>query len=142
IDEGVVRLEVIEGRIADVHVEGNVHYKSDSLISYLPGVRTGEVYRGSSLADGLNTINELPGLSTRAVPKPGTELGTTDIVVQAKEKSAEATCTVDNYGRDDDGKFRFTGTTTFNSLFGVEDQLQLLGMVSEHHLLRYGYIAY
>lgn len=142
VDEGVIRLEVIEGRIAAIRVEGNLHYRSGSILEYLQGVKSGEVYRGSALADGLNTLNELPGLATRAVLKPGDDYGTTDIVVQAREQFVQASGTVDNYGREDIGEFRFTGTTTFNSLFGVEDQLQLLGMVSENHLLRYGYFAY
>ena len=142
VDEGVIRLEVIEGRIAAIKVEGNLHYQTASLLEYLHGVKSGEVYQGSALADGLNTLNELPGLSTRAVLKPGDDYGTTDIVVQAREQFVQASATVDNYGRENIGEFRFTGITMFNSLFGVEDQLQLMGMVSEHSLLRYGYIAY
>lgn len=142
IDGGVVRLEVIEGRIGEIQVEGNRRYRTDSVIAYLEGVKPGGVYRGSSLAEGLSNLNELPGLSTRAVLRPGTEFGTSDVVVQATEKAFEGRATVDNYGREDVGEFRFTASGTFNNPLRAEDQLEVLGLITEDHLLKYGYLGY
>ncbi len=142
VDSGVVRLEVIEGVVGRIAVEGARWYRPESMKDYLPGVREGTVYRGSTLATGLNVLNELPGLTTKAILRPGDVYGTTDVVVQATERHFEGSATVDNYGRENIGRFRYSVAGTLNNPLRVEDQLQALFMISEDHLLRYGYVSY
>lgn len=142
VAEGVVYLEVQEGRVGEIKAEGGKRYTAEHLAPYLPGVEKGAVYQGSALEQGMVQLNELPGLQARAVLKPGEAYGSSDIVIQTQEDLFQGGVIVDNYGRDNIGEYRATATATFNNPLGVEDQLQLLGLVSEDALLKYGYAAY
>ncbi len=142
VADGVVYLEVQEGRVGEIKAEGGRRYTAEHLAPYLPGVQQGSVYQGSELEQGMVQLNELPGLQARAVLKPGDAYGSSDIVIQAKEDLFQGGFIIDNYGRENIGEYRATATATFNNPLGVEDQLQLLGLVSEDALLKYGYAAY
>lgn len=142
IEGGKVRLEVIEGRVGKITIEGNRHYREASFLDYLVGVQPGDPYRGAALAESLKRLNELPGLSTRAVLRPGEELGTSEVVIQATEKFFEGSSTLDNYGRKDVGEFRYGLSGTLNGPLLAEDQLQVSGLVSEDALLTYGLVSY
>lgn len=142
VGDGVVQLEVIEGRIGDIRLEGARRYRASHLRDYLGAARPGTVYRGSALQAGMVLVNELPGLQARALLRPGAAFGTTDIVLQAQEDLLTGGLTVDNHGRENIGELRATGSVTLNNPLGVEDRLTVLGLVSEDALLRYGYLAY
>ena len=142
IENGVVRLEVIEGRVGRIVFEGLERTRASSLSNYLSGTDPGYVYRGPELAAGLSRLNEVPGLQTRAVLRPGEAYGTSDVLIQAQETPYAVTASVDNHGRKDVGEMRFTASGTLNGPLRNEDQLQVLGLVSEDALLTYGYIAY
>lgn len=142
IDQGIVRLEVIEGRVGEIVFDGARGFDPRSIENYLPDVVPGYPYRGAALAEGLARLNELPGLTTRAVLRPGEVYGTSDVVIRTEEDRFVGATGVDNYGREDLGEFRFSANGSFNSPLGHEDQLQVLGLVSEDALLKYGFIAY
>lgn len=140
--EGVVRLEVIEGRVGKVAVEGNRSYSQERLSRYLGAVRPGSVYRLDDLDVGLRRMNALPGLSARATLRPGDAYGTSDLVVTASEDRVSAALIGDNYGRENIGVYRGTVTGAFNNPLGYGDQLQLLYLHAEGGLLDYGYVGY
>lgn len=142
ISSGVVTLEVTEGRIKQILVEGNDSYPADHVRSYLGDVKSGTIYRGDALDQGLRQLNHLPGLKAKAIIKPGDEYGTSDIVIKSTEDPVSGSLNVDNYGRKDIGEFRFSGFIQLNNPMSVEDQLQLLAMRSSQGLLTYFYTAY
>ncbi|MGQ0621886.1 MAG: ShlB/FhaC/HecB family hemolysin secretion/activation protein [Panacagrimonas sp.] len=142
IADGIARLEVIEGRVGKVSVEGNRRYREESILDYLQGVAPGYPYRGAELGEGLTRLNRLPGLSTRAVLRPGEDFGSSDVVILATEDNFSASGTVDNFGREDVGALRYSASGTFNGPLKAEDQLQVLGLVSEAGLLSYGFVSY
>ena len=142
ISGGVVTLEVLEGRISKISVEGNNSYAADHLGDYLGEVRNGTIYRGDALDEGLRRLNHLPGLKAKAIIKPGEAYGSSDIVIKSTEDRVNGSLNVDNYGRKDIGEFRFSGFLQVNNPLGVEDQWQLLAMRSSQGLLTYFYTAY
>lgn len=142
VDGGAVTLEVIEGRVASVRVEGNRRYRPGTMMDYLTGVRPSEVYRGTELEMSLNQLNELPGLSTRAILRPGGQLGTSDVVIEAREDPFQGLVSTDNYGRESTGEFRFTASGAFNNPLTLADRLQFVGLISKEALLKYGFLDY
>lgn len=142
IDGGTVQLSVSEGRLSNVTAENNRLYTTAQLVDYLDQLRPGAIYRSTDLDHSLRIINELPGLRSRAVVRPGQEYGTTELVLRAEEQAVEGSLTVDNYGRESIGEFRLTGLVQFNNPLKIEDQLQLMALGSEDGLLGYGYAAY
>ncbi|HUP92791.1 MAG TPA: ShlB/FhaC/HecB family hemolysin secretion/activation protein [Solimonas sp.] len=142
IEGGVVRMLVSEGRIARVTAEGTDAYDAEELSRYMGDIAPGTIYRGSELNESMRIINTLPGLTARAVIRPGERYGTSDLVIKATETPVSGSMIVDNAGRENIGEFRFSTFVQLNNPGGVEDQLQLLGLVSENMLLKYGYLAY
>lgn len=142
ISGGSVRLEVIEGRIATVKVEGHRRYSLDQFKDNFDDFKSGQIYRGGDLADALHRLNRLPGLSAKAVLQPGAAYGTSDLIVQATEHPYAATLGADNYGRETLGEIRGSAGGTLNNPFRLEDQLQLLVMNTQGGLLQYGFVGY
>lgn len=142
VDDGIVRLQVSEGRVGAVAAENNRLYDLGQLTPYLGEVKSGTVYRSADLERGLRALNELPGLKARAVVRPGEAYGTSDLILRTEEKPFEGALTVDNYGRDSIGEFRLSAFGQLNNPLGLEDQLQVMALGSEDGLLAYGYGAY
>lgn len=141
ISEGVVKLEVIEGRVGKVVYEGLKGYRPGDLEVYVAGT-AGQVYRGDTFEEGLRAIDTLPGLDARALLRPGEVYGSTDIVVQGKETPYEGSFFVDNSGRDTAGETRVGVQLDVNNPLGGGDQLSLLGLRSSDDLLEYGSLGY
>jgi hemolysin activation/secretion protein len=142
IKDGVVRLEVIEGHVAAVGFEGNRRYSANTLHHFVQHVQPGDVYRAGPLEKDLQNLNALPGLSARAVLKPGAKYGTSDVVVKTQETMLTGNLVVDNYGRKDIGRYRESATVTLNNPTGIGDQITVLGTHSTTNQLNYGYVDY
>lgn len=142
IDGGEVRFEVIEGRIGKIRAEGNRRYQENHLRAYLDELRPGDIYRSDTLSDGLRQLNELPGLSIRALVEPGSRYGSSDIVLKAEETAFSGGVFIDNHGRETIGEYRAAVDFTLNNPTRTEDQLHLLALGSEDGLLTYGLIEY
>lgn len=142
IENGVVRLEVIEGRIGRIGFEGNRRYRDGLLNWFMTRTRSGEVYRAAPLQEDLQTLNALPGLAARAILKPGASFGTSDLTIKTQEDPLDANLILDNYGRKDIGEYRLAGSVTFNNPLTIADQLQLLGVHSTTNRLNYGDLDY
>lgn len=141
IADGSVLLEISEGVIGKISVEGSKRSKPERLIGFLGEVKSGQIYQGAQLEQGMRQLNELPGLSARAVVRPGSEYGTTDLIIKTEEKRVEGNVFVDNYGTKQLGETRFGANLILNNPTGVEDQLNVLLLRSEKDLLAYG-VAY
>ncbi|MEC9356607.1 MAG: ShlB/FhaC/HecB family hemolysin secretion/activation protein [Pseudomonadota bacterium] len=142
VDRGEVVFEVIEGRVGRVRAEGTARYQEAHLRHYLDEVHPGELYRTEDLERGLRQLNELPGLSARAVVEPGQAYGSSDIVLRAEETPVRGGVFLDNHGRDSIGEYRATVNLELNNPTRTEDQLRLLYLQSEDALLRYGFVEY
>ena len=142
VADGVVRLEVVEGRYGMVRVDGASSYDADTVRRHLGDIPFGSPYKAGELQGGMRRLNRLPGLSAKAVLRPGETYGTSDVVVKVTETPVSGSFVVDNYGRENIGEFRVAASATFNNPTGVADQLQLLALRSEDGRLNYGYGAY
>lgn len=142
ISDGTVRLEVIEGRIAAVKVEGASRYKESQITANLAGVHSGEIYRGSSLEAGLWHLNALPGLQAKALVQPGDSYGSSNLLIQVQERPFTASLSGDNYGRENLGVYRGALSATANNPLRLADQLQAVFLQTEGSLLQYGYLGY
>lgn len=141
ISGGSVQIQIIEGRVDKIVYEGLKRYRAGDLDVYV-GNSAGKIYRGNRFEDGLRNIDALPGLDARAVLRPGSVYGTTDIVVQVEEDPFEGLFFVDNSGRDTVGETRYATQLTFNSPLRVGDQFTLLALRSSDDLLEYVSGAY
>lgn len=142
IESGVVRIEIIEGKAGKISVEGNRAYPTEFLTARLQPVADEKAVTVRTLERSVLLLNDLPGLTARAVLQPGSQFGTADLVVQVEEKPVAGSLSLNNHGRDEVGRNRLDGAIEFNNPFSLGDQLSVRGMYSDGGLLQYGRIAY
>ncbi len=137
VQKGIVRLDVIEGKINEVRFEGNRSYTNRFLEPFFAKVQPGAVVSMQSLERELLVMNDLPGLTSRAVVQPGPTYGTTDLVLRSQEDRFEGRVSGNNYGRQDIGEWRVEVETIFNNPLRRGDRFTFLGLHSEADLLNY-----
>ncbi len=125
IDQGVVRIAVLEGRYGQVRVD-----KADGIHAWalapLHALRQGDVVRADALEHSLLLLQDTPGLSVRSTLKPGAEVGTSDLVVQVEPTPLlSGSVDLDNYGNRYTGAYRLGATVNLSNPLGIGDQLTL-----------------
>jgi len=99
IVNGVVNLEILEGKPGKVEITGNNHYATSFLDSFFNRIRRQGVIRKNNLERALLIMNSLPGLKATSVLEAGDVKGTTDILVTVVEgKQTRGTLEADNFG--------------------------------------------
>lgn len=86
IEEGVVRLQVIESRIGWVLVSGNRYYTIDRIKRALPSLQPGNILYLPEVQAELNQLNRNPNLKVEPVMSLGKEPGTVDIELRVKDR--------------------------------------------------------
>lgn len=142
VENGIVRIEVIEGRISTTSIVGNNRYSEQLIASRIRDLSPNEIITLDRLERSLLLMNDLPGLSARATLAPGAEYGTTDMVIRAEETSIAGAVTFDNHGLKETGQLRVDAGVDFNNPLGIGDQLNIRTIQTEHNLLSYGSIGY
>lgn len=142
VEKGVVRIEVIEGRIANIAVAGNERYSADTITARAAGLSGSELITLPRLERGLLLMNDLPGLTARATLQPGAEFGSTDMLIRADEKWFNASLSLDNRGRREVGEYRVDAAFDLHNPLTLGDQLNLRLIQSEHNLLTYLRVGY
>lgn len=141
VEFGNLTIEVIEGRIDRSTFTGNYRY-SDAFLQRWTQPLEGHTARTDTLEERVLTLNDLPGLSTRAVLTPGAEYGTTTTEFVTTEKAYEGEVSVNNYGRREIGRARVDAALNFNNPLGIGDQIGVRSSYSEAGLLKLGGVNY
>lgn len=139
---GVLRLQVVEGRVGKLVFSGNKSYGNGFLARQLNLLPSGAIIRFDDVESELLLLNDMPGLQARSVLRPGEESGTTDINFSLEEKPLTAAITVDNTGRKVIGTWRVGADLVFNNPLGCGDALGLNYTRSQNNLLRQGRVNY
>jgi len=123
VEVGVVKINLIEGRVGKVTIENNMNTREDFITDRI-GVNKGSLVKLESLESELFYFNSVNDINIRAVLKPGVEFGTTDYILQIEEPEPyQTTYFADNSGTDDTGNERVGVTFINNSLTGERDVL-------------------
>ncbi len=133
IEQNTVEIRVMEGAMGNVEIKGNRYFKTKLLRKKIT-LAKGEPFNYDILKSNLSKLNEHPDRKTRAVLMPGKEPGTTDIVLEVKDKlPIHFGLDWDNYGSRYISKNRYRGTITHNNLLGFDDILTLQYQKSERN---------
>ncbi|MEW5854146.1 MAG: ShlB/FhaC/HecB family hemolysin secretion/activation protein [Myxococcota bacterium] len=85
IRDGRVRIQVLEGRVGEVRVEGNQAYSADFVRWYFaPATQRGVLHSGD-LERALLILNDFEDLKVRSVLSPGKAPGTTDVTLRVDD---------------------------------------------------------
>lgn len=86
VEEGTVRLEIIESKIRRVRVTGNRYFTMDKILKDLSSLKPGTVLYLPDVKKDLAGINRNPDLKVAPVLMPGKEPGTIDVELKVKDK--------------------------------------------------------
>jgi hemolysin activation/secretion protein len=126
IEEGTVRLQVIEGRLFDIRVSGNEHYPRWQILDKLPSLRVGKLLQEKELVKELDAVNANPDLKVTPVLKAGTEPGTVDLELKVKDRlPLHAKITGDNKGPFTTPASRLTVEASYSNLWQADHILSL-----------------
>ncbi len=140
---GVATLEVVEGRIGKVSVEGATRTRVAVIEKRASVLASGQVYTDAAMDRSVMLINDLPGVQAQATLEPGTDFGTADLVYKAQElPETSGQVSADDYGRRDVGLVRLNAEADFASLTGSGDKLSANITHSEGNLLNFGGLTY
>lgn len=128
IKDGVVNIRVLEGRLEKVETSGNKMYSNVVLQRPFEPL-LGDLVTVGRTEDALLTLTKYPGLSAAGVFKPGSDIGTTDIVVNVQsERRVDGNARYDNYGTAFTGRKRLIGSVDWNDPTGASDLLTLTAL--------------
>jgi hemolysin activation/secretion protein len=128
VRDGEVTVQVLEGKLGQITVEGNKSYSADRLLRPFNALVGGPVDR-DTIESALLTLTNYPGVTAFGVLGAGADIGTTNLTLRVQgEDRVEFGTSVDNYGSQFAGEYRGQFGMTVNNLFGAADRLTLFGL--------------
>jgi hemolysin activation/secretion protein len=142
IQNGKVRIEIIEAHYGKVKLDNRSRVKNSLLQATLSALQNGEPIEQVKLDHTLLLFSDIPGVGVSATLKPGELVGTSDLTVETMHtQMVTGNLSLDNYGNRFTGSARVAGTLTFYNPLHQGDYLGLYGMTSGN-LMHYGRINY
>ncbi len=128
VRNGNVTIQVLEGRLTAINVEGNKSYSTRTLLRPFKSL-VGDLVEKDSIESALLTVTDYPGVSAFGVLSAGREVGTTQLTLRVQnEKRVVVDSSVDNHGSQFAGQYRGQLGLTVNNLVGDADRLRLYGL--------------
>lgn len=126
VQNGVIRIELVESKVGNVTVEQNRWTKDNYIKARMPQ-QEGELFDIVELERDIMDFNRYnEGVNLTANLKAGVKEGTTDIELKAHERFPfHVTAMMDNAGRYQTGNIRGGAMITADSLFGYRDKLSV-----------------
>jgi hemolysin activation/secretion protein len=138
VEGGVIRLQAIEGYVANVRIEGENAAFQERVGRYAEKIKATRPLTAAALERYLLLINDLPGVFARAVLAPAkTASGASDLVLQVSQRAFAGGLSVDNRGSRAQGPRRFSGDVDVHSLFGGQSRTGLKFVTTGDAELRY-----
>lgn len=143
IKNGVVVINVLEGRIDKQRVNNQSRLSDGRASGYLSVIKNGDALQARPVDRMLLLLADTPGVGgARATLQPGASVGTSDLLVELDPSAPYfANVELDNYGNRYTGEYRLGGALALNSPLKLGDQLTLRALTSDQHLT-YARITY
>jgi len=130
IKDGSAQITIVEGFVDNVIIEGT-NADSDLLRSYGQKIKNAKPLNTETLERYLLLIQDLPGVTARAVLRPSpTVSGASDVLITVSQKTIDGTATFDNRGTRFIGPYQGGVTMNANNMLGIHDRTQLRGTLS------------
>jgi hemolysin activation/secretion protein len=121
---GVVKLQVLEGRLVNITVTGNEHYDEFNILRKLPSLQQGALIYDPVFSKQMGAINANPDLKVAPVLKPGAKTGTLDLELKVKDRlPVHGKLEADNRGPITTPSNRLIAEIQHTNLFGGDEIL-------------------
>lgn len=142
IDEGIVTIKIMEGKIDKVVVDGNRYFRTN-LIQKGIKQKPGDVFNYAKLEQNLIKMNTHPDRTISAVLIPGTKPETSDVVLKVKDKfPIHVGYSFDNLGTRLSGQLRQGFSIEDTNFLTLDDIIYAKAIVSEAHWLVGAVVSY
>lgn len=126
IDDGVVRLSVLQGRLGQVWVTGSRYHAQGHIRAALPSATPGEVPNFNALQQELAEVNRGETRRVQPVVKPGRLPGTVDLDLQVSDQLPLAgSIELNNQHAAGTSPLRLSGTLRYDNLMQRDHSLSL-----------------
>lgn len=135
IKNGVLRLQVEEGRYGQVKAQGAADLAAGAQPFLDYGIKPGDPIENRQLERTLLIMDDQAGMKIRPIIRPGAQRGEADLLVNV-ERSSHVSGEVgfDNTGAPSTGVYRLHGAAQFNSPFRYGDKVSVNGMYTDEHM--------
>ena len=132
VDDGVLKIRVVEGFIGDVTIHGDLtDGERERIESFADNIKAMKPIRTQDIERYLLLINDLPGATVNGLLRPSPEqFGAAELVVTLTEKKFDGSYVFDNRGSKYIGPWQHTLAAGANSLFGLYDRTQIRAFTS------------
>jgi len=134
VDKGIIRIDIIEGFVGKVNIQGDVAGPRKLLNSYRKILLNSKPLLAKDLERYLLLIDDLPGLSVKSVLTPSeVQLGATDLtLILASKKYDDGSRGVDNPSSKFNRPIQISHITNTNSLLGLYERIGFQAVVTKH----------
>ncbi|MBD3648535.1 MAG: ShlB/FhaC/HecB family hemolysin secretion/activation protein [Pseudomonadales bacterium] len=131
VSDGIIRLNVLEGRLGEVTVSDNEIFSENTIARAFNG-ELGEPVTEERIESALRRINDLPGIRVRGSFSPGENVGETSLNLGVlDEKAWTSSVLMDNHGAEATGEARLFATTEWLNIRNKGHRLLLGALRSE-----------
>lgn len=131
LNQGIVRFNVIEGRIGEIILEGNALHDDQNIRAGLPTLVQGSAPKADVIAANVKVVNENPSKEVVVVLKPSSTVGVVDAVVQTTDsKPVRWGFLLDNTGNAETGDLRIGAYYQHANLWNKDHILTLQATTS------------
>lgn len=130
IQAGVVRIQVIEGYVDKVTIEGDPGGPIEQITAKADRIKASRPLQASVLEHNLLLMNELPGLAVEAILEPSDTVGAADLVLTVRHRTVSGDAQFDNRGGQFTGPEELLGTLRLASLLDRFDDTAITGVVT------------
>ncbi len=124
LTNGVVKIQVTEGRLASIEVKGNRYFSSNNVMSALPSLHTNLVLNSKVFGDELSQANANQDRQIYPQIGPGAEPGTSDLTLAVKDRfPLHAKVDFNNENSPNTPEFRVNSSMVYNNLFQMNQSL-------------------
>ncbi len=148
IENGLVKLRVVEGFVDQISIDGDVSESEADLIHrYADNLRADNILDAKSLERYLLLINDLAGVTARSVLSPSpTTPGASDLTIIVERDAYEAEIGFNNHGSRFLGPYQASYNGALNSMLGhnerIGTQFVIAGDKERTDELLFGAISY
>ena len=128
-DSPQVTIQVLEGKVGEVTVEGAKHYSEDFVKRHVDAATVDGVFQVDKFQRQLLLLNEYSDLQAKAILRPGSEPGSADIVVKVEDESPiHFGLDYNNFGIPETGEHRAGATFDAGNIFTDGDDFRFRGV--------------
>ena len=126
LTNATVKLQVTEGRLADIFVKGNQYFSSNNVMRALPSLHPGQVLNGLIFQAELNRANVNRDRQIYPLIEPGPDPGTSDLALTVKDRlPLHAKVELNNQSTPGTPDLRLNTSAVYDNLWQHEHSLGL-----------------